>query len=83
MSTNLFIYCFYLEGFKSTSQKKFNQKIYLGENVAATVVYFCYGHTSLKRERILLNIHFLPLPKLYIHIFMPVIQNKVRGNRGI
>ena len=39
-----------LVGFKSTYQKRFNQKNYLGKNLAVTVVYFCYGHTSLKRE---------------------------------
>ena len=38
-------------GFKSDYQKKFDQKIYLGKNVAVTVVYFCYGHPSLKREK--------------------------------
>ena len=30
----------------------FNQEIYLGKNLAVTVAYFCYGHASLKRERI-------------------------------
>ena len=33
-------------------QNKFNQKIYLGKNLAVTVIYFYYGHNSLKRERI-------------------------------
>ena len=36
---------------KSTYQKRFNQNIYLGENLAGTVVIY-FGHASLKRERI-------------------------------
>ena len=51
MSCN-FIYLMLLVDFKSTSQKRFNQKIYLGKSLTVTVAYFCYGHASLKRERI-------------------------------
>ena len=47
-----FIYLMFFEGFKSTYQKRFNQKIYLGKSLEITVVYFCYGHASLKWERI-------------------------------
>ena len=41
-----------LAAFKSTYQKRSNQKIYLGKNLAVTVAHFCYGQASLKRERI-------------------------------
>ena len=66
--------------FNSAYQKKFNPKIYSGENVEVTVVYFCYGHVSLKRERILLNRHFFATTET---IFMSVKKNKGRGNTGI
>ena len=51
-SVDQFIYLMLLVGFKSTYQKRFNQKIYLAKNLAVTVVYFCYGHASLKGEGI-------------------------------
>ena len=40
-----------LVGFKSTFQKRFNQKIYLGKNLAVTVVCFCYGQTPPLKEK--------------------------------
>ena len=49
---NQFIYLMPLVGFKSIDQTSFNQKIYLGKNLAIKVVYFCNGHVSLQRERI-------------------------------
>ena len=33
-------------------QKRFTQKMYLGENVAITIAYFYYGYAFLKSERI-------------------------------
>ena len=38
--------------FQKYLSKKFNQKFYLGENMVATVDYFCYGHASVKRDTI-------------------------------
>ena len=32
-------------------QNRFNQKIYIGKNLAGTIVYFFYGQISLKKER--------------------------------
>ena len=49
-----FNYLMLFVGFKSTYQKRFNQKTYLGKNLAVTVAYFCYGHASLKRK---INFH--------------------------
>ena len=39
-------------GFKSTYQKKFNQKIHLWKNVAVTAVYFCYENVSKNRKNL-------------------------------
>ena len=33
-------------------QKMYNEKIYLREKLVVTIVYFCYGHASPKRESI-------------------------------
>ena len=35
-----------------TYQNRFNKKTTLRKNLAVTINYFCYGHTSLKRERV-------------------------------
>ena len=68
-------------GFKSAYQKRFNQKIYLWKNLAVTIVYFCFEHGPLNRERIFHWIAiFLSLLKLCSYL---QIKNKVRGNMGI
>ena len=69
-----------LVGFKSTYQKRFNQKMYLGKNLAVKVVHFCYRHASLKRERIFLWIAIFTTTKT---IFMLQIKKKVKCNVGI
>ena len=76
-----FIYLMLLVGFKSAYQKRFNQKIYLWKNLAVTIVYFCFEHGPLNRERIFHWIAiFLSLLKLCSYL---QIKNKVRGNMGI
>ena len=68
-------------GFKNAYQERFNQKIYLGNNLAVAVVYFCNGHTSLKKERIF---HWISLFFATTNtIFMSVNKNKVKDNIGI
>ena len=67
-------------GFKSNYQKKFDQKIYLGKNAAVTVVYFCYGHPSLKREKIF---HWIATFATTKTISCLQIKHKVKGNIGI
>ena len=47
--------------FKRTSQKISNQKYYLGENLAVTLVYFCFRHASLKRKKIFYWIAFFAI----------------------
>ena len=64
-----FIYLMLLMDFKSSCQKKSIQKIYLGKNLEVAVFYFCYGHTSLKRERIF---HWIAIFATTITIFMSV-----------
>ena len=44
-------------------QDRFNQKIYSGKNLAVAVVYFCNGHSSVKRGRIF---HWLNYTELYL-----------------
>ena len=53
-------------------QRSKYQKIYLRENLAVTVIYFCYGRTSLmskKANNFSLNNHFLATTKT---VFMAV-----------
>ena len=56
-------------GFKSSCQKRSVQKVCLGKNLEVAVVYICYGHTSLKRERIF---HWIANFATTITIFMSV-----------
>ena len=43
---NQLTYLMLLAVLKSIDQKKFNQKSYLGKNLALTFAYFYYGHVS-------------------------------------
>ena len=43
----------------------FNQKIYLGKNLAEQLFFLLWTRPPKKRKNISLNGHFLPLPKLH------------------
>ena len=49
-------------GFKSI-EKKINQKICLGKNLAVAIVYFCYWHQKKKKKNLSLDNHFFATTK--------------------